>query len=652
LGREKSDFLVFSANCFFVFLFFSLHFTKMAALKREYLFLCVVILCCLSLCIGIPQIRNSKSGNPAKKQLFPSFFTSLSLTRTAQNPLNRRKSHSLEAKWLVKDDDEDDNEDDIDDDEDKISDETKAFEVTEVDFEEAVHEDYSPDSRSTNAIKVKKQKRSNGNNGGNAPSDGNHDENANHEFHSSNHHAHHKHNQHQSPIDPEQEKQNKQDLALIKSIWKEEFLELPPSSEVLQQLLKEDCFTLNNHNRQNATNNLDSFYKQLLHQLLDPLHHQQQQQSSAGKKKLLWLDEEFALKLKGTALLSLHPQLAHTFTGLYSSKLSRSIRLSSNRTNPSVPSASFGLSFLQRVVGRSLAHSLRASFVTVNQTTLESVQRRALEKGIKNQKLLTKATLLSCLMDLSDEQQQQNNDNNNKNNIESSSSASPLVILFDDPLTWLTDNLAASSTVLEELKNDKSRVFFLWIDPQEELKVGQTPPSLQPQKSSAATTKGENGNNNGNNFDSDEMNGGGGPGGGFPPNFNELFNSLSQSFPPPGGGQRNGGPGLALPFFPAPSPHLLPPGGSGTVVPEAFHVIVENGSFTAFPVSPPGMASNGNAPFLRPIRATLRPFPTMTTHEEIQEFLSNEDNRRKLTVRIFFYPFLFFFLIVVLLSIG
>ena len=52
----------------------------------------------------------------------------------------------------------------------------------------------------------------------------------------------------------------------------------------------------------------------------------------------------------------------------------------------------------------------------------------------------------------------------------------PLVIVLNDDLRWLLCNEAASLTLLAELQDKRSRLFFVAIEPEESVRVGQSPP--------------------------------------------------------------------------------------------------------------------------------------------------------------------------------
>lgn len=52
----------------------------------------------------------------------------------------------------------------------------------------------------------------------------------------------------------------------------------------------------------------------------------------------------------------------------------------------------------------------------------------------------------------------------------------PLVIVLNDDLRWLLCNEAASLALLTELQDKRSRLFFVAIEPEESVRVGQSPP--------------------------------------------------------------------------------------------------------------------------------------------------------------------------------
>ena len=568
---------------------------------------CLLLLaaCCLYASASSKGQRNIRIyPNKPRGAVFPSLFSFLFVSRSPS-----RSNYLIRSKTLKENDEEDENDDDddgTDEDDEKSTDHVKDFELTADDFVEAVIETSDPILSRSQDKNIDSNAADDGKGSNNRSDDVQHVIGKGSEDES-------KEETGANPADPEQEERNREDLALIKSVWRE-FLQLPPSEDVLRDLLKHSGTVL----KINGTDK-ESFYQQLLVQFLDPLQHIAGSSSSSSSasmgKRALWLDEEFVLKLKGLALLSLHPHATHTFSGLLSSNLSRGVRLHSPQppaaapgpshsqqqspSPPIAPSAAVagtdGLAQIQSLLAKALAHSIRAQLVVVNQKVVEKVQELALAKGVRNTRLLSKATLLSALMDLSDE----------KDGAGGGGPGRPLVIVFNDQLTWLLHNRAASSTVLEEFRNDKSRIFFLLLQPSEELRVGQVPPSLQPSPAISAAPSGsarESG-------DGEDL-----------PDLSALYNSFSAAQQGPGAGRPPfPPPGMAMPFFPAPSA-----GGKGTM---AYHVVVENGSITAFPVPPPGIPPTA----MSVIRASIPPFPPLSTPEEVQDFINAEENRRKLT---------------------
>lgn len=136
----------------------------------------------------------------------------------------------------------------------------------------------------------------------------------------------------------------------------------------------------------------------------------------------------------------------------------------------------------------------------------------------------------------------------------------PVLILLKDNLQWLLTNQDASNVILEELKSQTSRVFFLAIEPEEDLESIASPsPSLQPsssfppfvpqsvRKESSGDASNRGGGRDGGGGDGarDNSMGRGGPLGG---NFDGN--------PPPGGSQFMFS-SSPFPFFP-PSAHGAP----------------------------------------------------------------------------------------------
>ena len=50
------------------------------------------------------------------------------------------------------------------------------------------------------------------------------------------------------------------------------------------------------------------------------------------------------------------------------------------------------------------------------------------------------------------------------------------MVVLNDSLRWLLFNEAASLALLTELQDRRSRLFFVAVEPEEAVRVGQTPP--------------------------------------------------------------------------------------------------------------------------------------------------------------------------------
>lgn len=86
----------------------------------------------------------------------------------------------------------------------------------------------------------------------------------------------------------------------LKDIWSK-YIESPPSAKTMQTLLskssKQHHTATNNPLQANGTDK-ESLYKQFLAQFLDPL--------ASNNRRSIWLDQEFALSLKGTVAIHVH----------------------------------------------------------------------------------------------------------------------------------------------------------------------------------------------------------------------------------------------------------------------------------------------------------------------------------------------------------
>ena len=165
----------------------------------------------------------------------------------------------------------------------------------------------------------------------------------------------------------------------LKALWFN-MMEGPPSPEDLKSTVK-DLGKRDMHRK--------SMYQHLLAQLSYPLN--------LHAPRTMWLDPEFALNLKGLAVMNLQPELCLSGTevseegdsvmhkNIPPQKVTKAIRLS----------APTGTHFIQIALAKSLGHSCNASVISLDSSTIEQFKSRAHDLGVKKGKHSAHA-IFSC----------------------------------------------------------------------------------------------------------------------------------------------------------------------------------------------------------------------------------------------------------------
>jgi hypothetical protein len=118
------------------------------------------------------------------------------------------------------------------------------------------------------------------------------------------------------------------------------------------------------------------------------------------------------------------------------------------------------------VVATALSHSVGANTVHLNLRAVERVRDRALSEFGVPRGYLSKANILSALLDACEEAFVE--------------TGHPAVVVLNDHPSWLLSNEAAAEVVLEELKSVSSRVMFIAACPEDILQPGDYAPSARP----------------------------------------------------------------------------------------------------------------------------------------------------------------------------
>ena len=157
-------------------------------------------------------------------------------------------------------------------------------------------------------------------------------------------------------------------LTTLENIWENMITPSPDDSFIADVLNKTDRSSF----RLNGTD-INSFYRQLLSQFLDPL-------KTSGSSSIyscpMWLDRDIALSLRGQAALSLFPEL-------YSRRISQTpsitstLRVSRGIRVAMAPNSPQPTHDMQVAVAKALAHSLGADVLVLDQRCANLVRRRA-----------------------------------------------------------------------------------------------------------------------------------------------------------------------------------------------------------------------------------------------------------------------------------
>jgi hypothetical protein len=242
---------------------------------------------------------------------------------------------------------------------------------------------------------------------------------------------------------------NSQVVAEIKQIWKRFFAAAPTSDQIYNTINEPTAL------RPNGTDQY-SLYRQILSQFIDP---------TITQKRALWMDQEFALNLKGIGVLAQHPNIIPN--GM--SRIIRGVRL---------VSSTGGTSIVQHTIAKALAHSLAANTVFLTRKTVDSVHQQAVAKKLPKN-MLNRANLISILFDLMEDMKE------------------PSIVTLNDDINWIIRSEANSDAILEEMKSSKSKVLFLLLENEEALEPGQTLLSMRQSrvKEDEKTNQNANGNN-------------------------------------------------------------------------------------------------------------------------------------------------------------
>ena len=164
----------------------------------------------------------------------------------------------------------------------------------------------------------------------------------------------------------------------IQLLWKEQ-LEISPNLEDIQNMIRVDqnqTTAITNPLRINGTDKV-SFQRQLLAQFCSPL--------SRSDQRALWLDPEFALYLRGQAVIA-----QHSISDLKKMDLARGLRLISSTSS----------SLIIKSLVRALSQSLQSRLVFLNRRTVDNVRRAANQRYALPSSTLTAESLIKELFQL------------------------------------------------------------------------------------------------------------------------------------------------------------------------------------------------------------------------------------------------------------
>lgn len=388
----------------------------------------------------------------------------------------------------------------------------------------------------------------------------------------------------------------------LQALWKD-FIHMPSPVDLADLTAEQRLAAL----RANNTDK-DALYRQLVSQFDDPL--------ATGGRRALWLDQEFALNLKGLAVLAVHPHLTQSFGESISKKLARGLKLLSS-SQKAASGGPNGLYFLHQLVVKALAASLQAHVIHLNHKVIEKVVDLAEQRHV-SKRPITKGLVLNALFDMLQHD------------------ANPSVILLNDNLDWLLNNQAASQAVLAEFRKVESRLLFIAVEPSDDIKAGHTLASIG---SSVDANKVETPSE-----EQQAMQQNNSP---QPPS--SMMSSFFGGPPPPG---MSMGTGFGLPLPP-------PPPGFFAPMTRGFQVVIKNGTVNMIPL-PPNAMPPGSMPFNPEVmkkvmeehqkrfnvsqpqtnmmngflsdmpRISFPMFPPDMSDEEVQDFMQDPENQAKI----------------------
>jgi len=233
---------------------------------------------------------------------------------------------------------------------------------------------------------------------------------------------------------------------LLRRLWKDQ-LEQMPSDFQINKYTASNVRLLDETNallelRANGTDRT-SLQRQMTAQLIAPL--------VRGNQRALWLDSEFAIYLRGQAVLAL--QNSQELRRL---DISRGLRLA-------CPS---GSASLLKCTARALAHSLSADFVLLSRRSIDAVRKAAEQRLSTTRNYFPAETLLKALFDCLH------------------ASGKSCIVCLHEELDWLARVPGVTQIITEELSKQRSKLFFLHIEPD-----GPLPTSFSPGDSRKRNTE-------------------------------------------------------------------------------------------------------------------------------------------------------------------
>ena len=114
-------------------------------------------------------------------------------------------------------------------------------------------------------------------------------------------------------------------------------------------------------------------------------------------------------------------------------------------------------------VVKALSRSLDSTMITLNRKEIEKIRRAATVKNIPKS-LLSTANLISSLFDEIEEEKV------------------PIIISLNDDINWIINSQATSETFFEEMRSTTSKIFFVFLQPENDIKIGQTASSLRDER--------------------------------------------------------------------------------------------------------------------------------------------------------------------------